>query len=161
MLQAKPLFCGETDIDQLCKVFDILGTIRLTDYAEAANLPDFNNIIFNEIEPKGLQQLWPQVSEEVTDLMGCCLRFNPNLRISSSDAAKHPWFASQDVDADGSGDEINKLIASAAAKLEQARKRRMESFHDNVIKADGDEDDEVNSINSDILNDCDLLDLNP
>ena len=96
MLQNKPLFCGETDIDQLCKIFNILGTIDLSNYDDAQYLPDFNKIVFNKIEPKNLNELWPNLSQQVIDLTQFCLKFNPDLRISAFDALKHEWFMNND-----------------------------------------------------------------
>ena len=101
MLQNKPLFCGETDIDQLCKIFNILGTIDLKTYQNAQNLPDFNKIVFNEIKAKNLNEIWPNLSDEIIELIQFCLKFNPIMRISAFDALKHKWFITK------TDDEIN------------------------------------------------------
>ena len=55
------------------------------------------------------------------------------------------------------------MIVTATGKLVQSRKRKMEHFHDNDAKEVGHQtdDDEVVSITSEILDECDLLDIEP
>jgi len=167
MLQSQPLFCGETDIDQLCKIFNILGTINLRDYPDALNLPDFNKIVFNEIAPKRLNELWPTLSDDVIRLIESCLRFNPHSRITSVSALSHHWFGrdgtGKEVVGDGAqcDEEFSKLVVTATGKLVMARKMKMDHFHDNDAKDDGGGtgDDEAVSITSEILDECDLLDI--
>jgi len=159
LLHRKPLFCGETDIDQLCKIFNVLGTINLKHYSEATSLPDFNKIVFNEIQPKPLHVLWPSFSKEIIHLIECCLKFNPNARIRAGDAIKHQCFVSSSSlqsDQDHSHiEQLCELIADATSKLAEQRTQKIDSFDHH----DDEEHDEVNSITSDLLNDCDSLDM--
>merc|ERR1712129_36352 len=171
LLQCQPLFCGETDIDQLCKIFNILGTIDLKFYADAANLPDFNKIIFNELKAKQLNELWPTVSVELIDLIECCLRFNPCSRIVAADVLKHPWFVLTDHVTDDNEErkvvkendieELKQLIQNATIALSNARKAKRENFVDFHHQDDDDDGDEIISITSEILNECDLLEIDP
>lgn len=181
MLQNKPLFCGETDIDQLCKIFNILGTIHLSNYEDVQYLPDFNKIVFNKINAKNLNQIWPNLSKQIIDLVQLCLKLNPDQRISAFVALKHEWFVMNNdnsnnkeiaesrnnkdidnviMDHDKMQEikqeainlkELNNLIANATNKLNEQRQRNMKNFN----KVDIDEADIV-SITSEILNECDI-----
>ena len=137
-----PLFNGETDIDQLCRIFNILGTIHVEQYPEIASLPDFNKILFNVIKPKNLgQYLSSQIkhfdnenfidsskNEYMIDLIECCFKFNPKLRITSQKAMKHSWFEMKNDIKSESQKDINtclsKIVENATNTMQESIKNR-------------------------------------
>lgn len=55
LLAWRPLFPGETDIDQLQRVLALRGTpdVWLDDWPEVASLPDYEKISFTPMRPVG------------------------------------------------------------------------------------------------------------
>ena len=84
LLTAKPIFQGETDIDQLCQIFMVLGTINVKEYNEATQLPDYNKIIFENIPPKSLTEMFPNFSEQCIFIIKQLLSLNPKKRPNTS-----------------------------------------------------------------------------
>jgi len=48
---------------------------------------------FPDVQGTGLSKLIPHASAEVLDLITKMLIYNPDNRITASQAVKHPWFA--------------------------------------------------------------------
>lgn len=95
MVMRAPLFPGDSEIDQLYKIFQALGTPTEHVWEGVTHLPDYN-VEF----PK-----WPQTSigERVTELdpqgvnlLSSMLIYDPNRRITAIDALRHPYF--NDID---------------------------------------------------------------
>eukprot|EP01084_Bolivina_argentea_P300124 517411_1 len=138
ILQSKPLFCGETDIDQLCKIFNVLGTINLKYYSDAIHLPDFNKIIFNQINPKNFKILWPSFTNQLINLIKSCLQFNPNVRITADKTLRHMWFKQKQektLRKQLQKQFINSIV-NATKQRDKQRKKEMENFkhNDEVIQ---------------------------
>ena len=90
-------FKGETDIDQLCKIFNILGTFNIKQYKQALYLPDYNKIVFNHIKMKNLQSIWKNTTKTSIDLIKKCFTFNPKKRINASQALKHNYINNKTI----------------------------------------------------------------
>lgn len=90
MLTKKVLFPGDSEIDQLFKIFRILGTPTVSNWAEISKLkhykPDFPKWL-----AKDLTSLL-RGNVEAADLLGRMLSYDPQRRISALDAIKHPFF---------------------------------------------------------------------
>lgn len=180
----RPLFAGETDIDQLCKIFNILGTIDLKEYPQAVQLPDYEKILFNNIPAKNFSQLYPDFKKQFEDelfmdLLLSCLRLNVCERITVENIVQHPWITNNTNVCQVNENETNtqkiandeifaQLIVNVSGEVSDERKKKMNGFlHINCSENEYDENgkekgstDEVEiiSITSDMLNRCHLLD---
>jgi cyclin-dependent kinase 7 len=85
-----PLFSGDSDIDQLSKIFACLGTPRESDWPAMKELPDF--LPFEPVPPTPLRAIFPAASADALDLLAQMLRFSPAARPSASDALRHRYF---------------------------------------------------------------------
>lgn len=93
MVTKRPLFAGDSELDQLYRIFRILGTpnedvwpgvTKLRDYKSTfPNWP--NNPIQNVVSGLALDSLG-------LDLLGRMLKYDPNARISAKAALQHPYF---------------------------------------------------------------------
>lgn len=90
MLTKKVLFPGDSEIDQLFKIFQILGTPTSKNWADVMNLPHFKTN-FPIWPGKDLKKLLGG-NEEATDLISKMLIYDPLKRISAQDAMKHSNF---------------------------------------------------------------------
>ncbi|KNH08282.1 p34-cdc2 protein [Perkinsela sp. CCAP 1560/4] len=88
-----PVFPGDCEIDQIFKIFQMLGTPSSEDWGDferckyfSKHFPVWNGeqfyLQFPELDPNGFS------------LLRSMLQYDPTKRISAADALNHPWFSS-------------------------------------------------------------------
>ncbi|KAI2652824.1 Cyclin-dependent kinase 6 [Labeo rohita] len=88
-----PLFRGNSDVDQLGKIFDVVGVPSPEDWPQEVGLPQS---AFSPRPPQPIEDLVPDMDELGKSLLLRFLSFNPSRRISAYDALSHPYFQSLD-----------------------------------------------------------------
>ncbi|KTF83749.1 hypothetical protein cypCar_00043003 [Cyprinus carpio] len=85
----KPLFRGFTEIQQLQKIFEVIGLPGEEDW------PIESPVCYSPAwaEKKPTKQLLPSLAHEENDLLSQFLAFNPVHRISACRALAHPFLA--------------------------------------------------------------------
>jgi len=91
LMLRNPYLPGDSDIDQLGKIFAALGTPNEDIWPNMKELPYY--IEFNVCPTPPLKQLFSAASDDALDLLSKFLRFDPNARITASEALKHPYFS--------------------------------------------------------------------
>eukprot|EP00026_Physarum_polycephalum_P003454 Phypoly_transcript_03465.p1 GENE.Phypoly_transcript_03465~~Phypoly_transcript_03465.p1 ORF type:complete len:338 (-),score=55.26 Phypoly_transcript_03465:176-1189(-) len=92
LMLRNPYFPGSSDIEQLSCIFSALGTPDEQIWPGVSSLPDY--VPYNYCPPTPFRQLFSAASDDALDLLAEMLRYDPNKRISASDALKHPYFSS-------------------------------------------------------------------
>uniref|UniRef100_A0A674HSJ0 Cyclin-dependent kinase 20 n=1 Tax=Taeniopygia guttata TaxID=59729 RepID=A0A674HSJ0_TAEGU len=92
LITLAPLFPGDTDLEQLCRVLSALGTPRARDWPELAELPDFPKLRFRPRAPPPLQLLVPGADAAALDLLQRLLHYCPGMRPRAQQALLHPFF---------------------------------------------------------------------
>ncbi|DBA00375.1 TPA: hypothetical protein N0F65_000560 [Lagenidium giganteum] len=95
MLNKKPLFPGDSEIDQLYRIFRMLGTPDETVWPGVTKLRDYAPT-FPKWRKKDFAEMFPQLEPEGLSLLQLMLCYNPGDRISAKEALRHPYF--DDVD---------------------------------------------------------------
>lgn len=91
LLMGKPLFAGDTSIDQLVKIIQVLGSPTL-EQMHAMN-PNYNNVSFPNIRPADLTKIFPKNTPSVAiDFIALFLRYDPKERLKPLDALGHQFF---------------------------------------------------------------------
>ncbi|KNE89878.1 hypothetical protein PSHT_01166 [Puccinia striiformis] len=93
LILREPIFPGAGEIDQIGKIFKLLG--RPTDeiWPGFKSLPNALKFDLNAIQPYStLRQKFRYVTESGMDLMNKLLTYDPLQRISADEALKHPYF---------------------------------------------------------------------
>ncbi|KAH0795155.1 AChain A, Cyclin-dependent kinase 2 [Histomonas meleagridis] len=89
MSRRYPLFPGDTDIDMLHKIFEILGTPSKD---EIPSFPEELRSSFKEHEQQDLKVVFNSDDEYFVDLIKKMLEYNPSKRITALEALNHPYF---------------------------------------------------------------------
>ncbi|BFF91556.1 cyclin-dependent kinase 2 [Drosophila madeirensis] len=88
MIMRRSLFPGDSEIDQLYRIFRTLSTPDETTWPGVTQLPDFK-ANFPKWEASNVPA--PIREHEANDLIMSMLAYNPNIRISAKDALQHAY----------------------------------------------------------------------
>uniref|UniRef100_A0A914W345 cyclin-dependent kinase n=1 Tax=Plectus sambesii TaxID=2011161 RepID=A0A914W345_9BILA len=91
MATKKPLFPGDSEIDQLFKVFKILGTPNESVWPGVTALPDFK-CSFPQWSATSLDQSVPGMADDALDLLSQMLVYDSTCRIAAKTAVSHRYF---------------------------------------------------------------------
>lgn len=100
MLTKKPLFPGDSEIDQLFRIFRLLGTPDESMWPGVTQLQDFNNSFPRWEAPSRFSDILPELkasgilSKEGWHLMSELLLYDPERRLTAREALAHPYLNS-------------------------------------------------------------------
>ncbi|ETI43935.1 CMGC/CDK/CDC2 protein kinase [Phytophthora nicotianae CJ01A1] len=97
MVTKKPLFPGDSEIDQLYRIFRTFGTPNEATWPGVTKLRDYAST-FPKWRKKDMRELFPQLDESGLNLLESMLQYDPATRISAKEALRHPYF--DDVDSE-------------------------------------------------------------
>lgn len=84
LFSLEPLFPGTSDIDQLGRIFSVLGNLTEETFPGCSKLPDFRTISFGTVEnPLGLDTCIPNRSPDEINLVKKLLCFDPASRATA------------------------------------------------------------------------------
>ncbi|XP_047688501.1 cyclin-dependent kinase 3 isoform X2 [Prionailurus viverrinus] len=96
MVTRRALFPGDSEIDQLFRIFRTLGTPSEAIWPGVTQLPDYKGS-FPKWTRKGLEEIVPGLEPEGKDLLMQLLQYDPSQRISAKAALSHPYFLSAET----------------------------------------------------------------
>lgn len=91
MVTRKAMFTGDCEIDQLYKIFRILGTPTAKDWPSVRDLPNYNDN-FPNFKKVNLNERYFALDQHGINLLQQLLEFDPANRISARRALEHPYF---------------------------------------------------------------------
>lgn len=97
-----PIFQGDSEIDQIFKIFRLLGTPTEEEWPGVTELPNYKPT-FPKWKPKDISNEWSNMDEVALDLLSKMLTLDPLQRITAKKALDHPYF-----------DDLNAMIAAHA-----------------------------------------------
>ncbi|KAK6319332.1 hypothetical protein J4Q44_G00105430 [Coregonus suidteri] len=89
MFRRKPLFSGDSEMDQLGKIFNVIGLPPEEEWPADVTLSRHN---FSPISPRPITDYVPEINEQGAELLLKMLTFDPLRRISALNAQEHPYF---------------------------------------------------------------------
>ncbi|ESQ27811.1 hypothetical protein EUTSA_v10018665mg [Eutrema salsugineum] len=92
LLLRRPFLQGNSDIDQLSKIFATFGTPKADQWPDMLCLPDY--VEYQFVSAPSLRSLFPTVSEDALDLLSKMFAYDPKSRISIQQALQHRYFTS-------------------------------------------------------------------
>lgn len=92
----RPLFRGDSEIDQIFKIFRILGSPTEETWQSFSDLPQMKASFprWNVLNSNNLRQLSSNLDHQALDLLIQMLQLEPSKRISAKAALCHPYFQS-------------------------------------------------------------------
>jgi cyclin-dependent kinase 1 len=96
MATKKPLFQGDSEIDQLFRIFRVLRTPTEDIWPGVTQLPDFKATFPSWSTFSLPESLDGHLDDQGMDLLNAMLVYNPAKRISAKKALQHPYF--EDLD---------------------------------------------------------------
>ncbi|CAM9445713.1 unnamed protein product [Chrysoparadoxa australica] len=91
MATLRPLFPGDSEIDQIFRIFRIMGTPHDSEWPGVQSLPHYHDP-FPNWPPLALANVVPGLEEEGVKLLERMLVYNPHNRISCDTAMYHAYF---------------------------------------------------------------------
>jgi serine/threonine protein kinase len=91
MITGVPLFGGDSEIDQLHRIFKVLGTPSEITWPGFHTMPNFSPT-FPTMQPQRLQTVLRTSDLLLVDLIGQLIQINPARRIPALRALSHPFF---------------------------------------------------------------------
>jgi mitogen-activated protein kinase 15 len=94
MLLGKPMFPGNSTLNQLERVLEVTGRPTPEDVASIRS--PFAATMIDTLPPtryKPLAEWFPSAPPDALDLIRRCLQFNPDKRLSAYEALRHPYVA--------------------------------------------------------------------
>ncbi|XP_041823818.1 serine/threonine-protein kinase MAK isoform X2 [Melanotaenia boesemani] len=88
----RPLFPGNSEVDEIFKICQVLGTVKKTDWPEGYQLASAMNFRFPQCVPTQLKTLIPNASNEAILLMKDMLQWDPKKRPTAVQALRYPYF---------------------------------------------------------------------
>ncbi|XP_017224486.2 cell division control protein 2 homolog A [Daucus carota subsp. sativus] len=92
MVNLRPLFPGDSEIDELYRIFRILGTPNENTWPGVTSLPDFKTS-FPKWPAMELSTVVPNLDSDGIDLLSKMLCLDPSKRPSARSALKHVYFS--------------------------------------------------------------------
>ncbi|GMR57492.1 hypothetical protein PMAYCL1PPCAC_27687, partial [Pristionchus mayeri] len=115
----KLLFDGDSEIDQLYRIFRVMGTPTEAIWPGVSSLPDFKESYpkwtANTLRAKFIERL----GADGIDLLQALLEYDPVRRISSKAALHHPYFQGLDMSKLPAGDWKGELVLQENDENEQ------------------------------------------
>ncbi|XP_077459687.1 cyclin-dependent kinase 4 [Stigmatopora argus] len=94
MFRRKPLFCGESEVDQLGKIFEVIGLPPEEDWPTGVTLLRKH---FAPSSARPITDFIPEINELGGQLLLDMLTFDPSDRISALNALAHPYFCNDEI----------------------------------------------------------------
>ncbi|KAG9479257.1 hypothetical protein GDO78_012762 [Eleutherodactylus coqui] len=88
----RPLFPGTSEVDEIFKICQVLGTPKKSDWSEGYQLAAAMNFRFPQCVPINLKTLIPNASDEAITFMRDMLQWDPKKRPTASQALRYPYF---------------------------------------------------------------------
>ncbi|XP_050269587.1 cyclin-dependent kinase F-1 [Quercus robur] len=92
----EPIFPGTADIDQLSRIFSVLGNLTEEVWPGCSKLPDYRTISFNKVEnPIGLEACLPNCTPDEISLVKKLVCYDPASRATAMELLHDKYFSEE------------------------------------------------------------------
>ncbi|KAH6581801.1 hypothetical protein BASA50_009831 [Batrachochytrium salamandrivorans] len=100
LVNKEPLVPGRGEMDQLSKIFKLLGTPTASVWPGFADMPLSKTVNFHRQPYNNLRSTFQYLPDDGLDLMARLLAYDPETRITAEEALNHPFFLSSPLPKD-------------------------------------------------------------
>ncbi|KAG6899860.1 hypothetical protein C0993_006204 [Termitomyces sp. T159_Od127] len=100
MFNRRPILPGNSDLDQLEKIWQLCGTPNQHTWPNFDALPGCDGVKRFQTHSRRVKQTWESVGSETCDLLDKLLTCNPRERITAAEALDHDYFWTDPLPAD-------------------------------------------------------------
>lgn len=121
LLTRNPLLQGKNEIDQLSKIFELLGVPTEETWPGFRRLPNAKSLTFPKTSGTTgslLRTRFPLLTNAGVDLLGSMLKMDPKARITAEDAMRHPFFSEEPRP------KSHEMLPTFPSKAGQEKRRR-------------------------------------
>ncbi|XP_027652477.2 cyclin-dependent kinase 7 isoform X5 [Falco peregrinus] len=93
LLLRVPFLPGDSDLDQLTRIFETLGTPTEEQWPGMTNLPDY--VTFKSFPGMPLQHIFSAAGDDLLSLLQGLFTFNPCTRVTATQALKQKYFSNR------------------------------------------------------------------
>ncbi|XP_047935483.2 cyclin-dependent kinase 7 isoform X4 [Anser cygnoides] len=93
LLLRVPFLPGDSDLDQLTRIFETLGTPTEEQWPEMTSLPDY--VTFKTFPGMPLQHIFSAAGDDLLSLLQGLFAFNPCARVTATQALKQTYFTNR------------------------------------------------------------------
>ncbi|XP_018424675.1 PREDICTED: cyclin-dependent kinase 7 [Nanorana parkeri] len=93
LLLRVPFLPGDSDLDQLTRIFETLGTATEDQWPGMSNLPDY--VTFKSFPGTPLDQIFTAAGDDLLELLQGLFTFNPCARYTASQALRKKYFSNR------------------------------------------------------------------
>uniref|UniRef100_A0A6Q2X7D9 non-specific serine/threonine protein kinase n=1 Tax=Esox lucius TaxID=8010 RepID=A0A6Q2X7D9_ESOLU len=123
----RPLFPGNSEVDEIFKICQVLGTVKKCDWPEGHQLASAMNFRFPQCVPTHLKTLIPNASTEAISLMKDLLMWDPKKRPTALQALRYPYFKVGQVLGPRPGSELRKATLRTQSSASSEPKAELPS----------------------------------
>ena len=91
----KPLFMGNSELDQISKLCSVLGSPTNKTWPEGLKQATMRGINFPEFGQISLKEVIPDCPNDGLDFIMECLRWDPSKRMTTSHMLNHPFLTKE------------------------------------------------------------------
>jgi len=128
LLLRTPFFPGESDLDQISKIFQALGTPNETKWPGMIALPDY--IEFKPFPGTPLKYIFSAATDDLLDLLEKLLALNPLERCTTQEALQMKYFSNKPYPAAGDQLPLPPTLSQRKEMENRERKRKREDLFD-------------------------------
>lgn len=122
LLLRVPFLPGETDLDQLGKIFLALGTPTEKNWPGLTQLPDYIQFKPNPGTP--LRDIFTAAGDDLLDILGQMVTLCPTRRINAENALRHPYFSNKPAPSRGDNLPLPASIQQTKKEVEKPGVKR-------------------------------------
>ncbi|XP_050922627.1 serine/threonine-protein kinase MAK isoform X7 [Lates calcarifer] len=120
----RPLFPGNSEVDEIFKICQVLGTVKKMDWPEGYQLASAMNFRFPQCVPTHLKTLIPNASNDAIALMKDLLQWDPKKRPTAVQALRYPYFqVGQILGPRPQSQEVKKVQARSLAQKQASESK--------------------------------------
>lgn len=93
LLLRVPILPGDSDLGQLSKIFEVLGTPNDNNWPDHKSLPDYCE--FKQCPPMLFRDIFTAAADDLISLLESLLKLNPNDRCTAKAALQMPYFSNK------------------------------------------------------------------